>query len=156
MSHIYFANGHSADEVACDIDSLIEHYAAAWRKDRVVLVGYSRGADAIPFIVKRLPPELQSKVILGAMLAPAQQAEFLYRPFWHLSQIPAQYKHPTAPELAKGSSVKLLCIHGTKEKGSLCPQLPAEIATNIAIEGGHHFDYDFKALGERIFRASGL
>ena len=106
--------------------------------------------------MKRLPPELQSKVILGAMLAPAQQAEFLYRPFWHLSQIPAQYKHPTAPELAKGSSVKLLCIHGTKEKGSLCPQLPAEIATNIAIEGGHHFDYDFKALGERIFRASGL
>lgn len=156
LSHLYFANGRSIDGVACDIGSLIEHYAAAWDKDRIVLVGYSRGADAVPFVLKRLPANLRSKIVLAAMLAPAEQAELLYKPFWNPSPVPAAFRHPIAPELAAGSTVKLLCIHGTKEESSLCPKLAPGTAIDIPIAGGHHFDHDYEALGKRIYAAAGL
>jgi type IV secretory pathway VirJ component len=44
---------------------VIRQYLAAWNKSRVLLVGYSFGADTLPFIVNRLPADLRPAVATG-------------------------------------------------------------------------------------------
>ena len=40
----------------------------ARRKQRVLLVGYSFGADVLPFVVNRLPPDLRDRVASVSLL----------------------------------------------------------------------------------------
>src|ERR1700722_16635195 len=53
----YFLRPHSPQAAAADLAAVIEHYAAAWSRPRVILVGYSFGADSLPLIVEQLPAE---------------------------------------------------------------------------------------------------
>jgi hypothetical protein len=43
-----------AGETAHDVSARHPHYLEAWKKDRVILVGYSFGADVMPFVLERL------------------------------------------------------------------------------------------------------
>src|SRR5437899_2266308 len=52
----YFWTKRTPDSAARDLQWVLEHYLAAWKKDRVLFVGYSRGADVLPFMINRLPP----------------------------------------------------------------------------------------------------
>src|SRR5438105_10057726 len=47
----YFWTKKTPDIAAADLRSLIETYLTAWHKSRVLLVGYSRGADVLPAMV---------------------------------------------------------------------------------------------------------
>src|SRR3954471_2051077 len=55
-------------DVARDVARVMRHYVDAWHRSRVVVAGYSRGADLAPFAVSRLPAELRQDVVLLAML----------------------------------------------------------------------------------------
>jgi type IV secretory pathway VirJ component len=39
----YFWKARTPQEVANDVDRIMRHYSATWRKRRVILVGYSQG-----------------------------------------------------------------------------------------------------------------
>ena len=41
----YFWRERTPDSTAADVDRLLRHYLAAWKKRAVVLIGYSQGAD---------------------------------------------------------------------------------------------------------------
>jgi type IV secretory pathway VirJ component len=43
-----------------DVDLILRHYLAAWDKQIVVLIGYSQGADILPFVVNRLPAHMRT------------------------------------------------------------------------------------------------
>ena len=64
----YFWKARHPAEVASDLESAIRHYLGAWSKRRVLLVGYSFGAGWLPFLVNRLPQDLQDRVGLVALL----------------------------------------------------------------------------------------
>src|SRR5213592_4851781 len=66
----YFWTKRTPDSAARDLQSIVEKYLKTWKKERVVFVGYSRGADVLPFMIDRLPAELQSKTRLIALLGP--------------------------------------------------------------------------------------
>src|SRR5215211_6085592 len=44
----YLARQRRPDELAQDLARVIRHYLRAWGRERVVVVGYSRGADLAP------------------------------------------------------------------------------------------------------------
>src|SRR6266849_3667469 len=67
----YFWTKRTPDGAARDLQSILEKYLATWKKERVLFVGYSRGADVLPFMINRLPPELRSKTRLVALLGPS-------------------------------------------------------------------------------------
>src|SRR5258706_184204 len=72
----YFWTKRTPETAAADLDSLLTTYLANWRKSRVVLVGYSRGADVLPAMVARLPLEMRSKISLLALLGPSPRVQF--------------------------------------------------------------------------------
>ena len=75
----YFWTERTPEETARDVARVMRHYLAAWNKQRVLLVGYSFGADVLPFVVNRLPPELRARVASVSLLGIDSNASFEVR-----------------------------------------------------------------------------
>ncbi|HEY8973896.1 MAG TPA: AcvB/VirJ family lysyl-phosphatidylglycerol hydrolase [Burkholderiaceae bacterium] len=146
----YFWGVRTPDELAADLDRVIRYYAAHWGRSEVLLVGYSQGADVLPFALNRLPPATRASVRLTALLGPGQKASFEF----HLSNwIGPGGDRPIAPEALKLDAADTLCIYGLDEKDSLCPELSPVHARAIPLKGGHHFGGDYDALAGLILDA---
>jgi type IV secretory pathway VirJ component len=135
----YFRTGRTPEESACALERVIRFYKASWKCDRVVIVGYSRGADVLPFMLSRLPADLRASTGLVALLGLEPAIDFRYHASWipfHHSNEP---QHLVKPELEKLRGMRLLCVYGAKEKDSLCPSLDPQVATSVREPGSHHF-----------------
>jgi type IV secretory pathway VirJ component len=150
----YFWTRRTPDGAAKDLARVIRHYLLAWKKNEVILVGYSLGADVLPFMAARLPPDLLGKVQLIALLGPGDTADFEF----HLADWFSRSSHsgdrPTLPEVQKLKGNKILCFYGTKERVSLCKDVHQDLMQSIPLQGGHHFGDDYKTIAERIYKAA--
>jgi type IV secretory pathway VirJ component len=144
----YFWTQRSADEAAQDVGRIIRHYLTSWSKKRVLLVGYSFGADVLPFIVNRLPADLQAQIQTVSLLGLDSSASFeISVADWIGSDDGGL---PTRPELANLRSMPVLCIYGEGEKDSICPTLSATRVTSEQVGTGHHFGGEYAQLAEKI------
>lgn len=146
----YFWNKRSPEEAAKDLARAMQYYLSAWHKQNVILIGYSFGADILPFLANRLPPDLLARVKLIGLLGPSQTANFEFHVTEWLGSSYGSDGRPVLPEMKKLKGPKTLCFYGQKEDDSLCPLLDATQATNIVFGGGHHFGGDYKAIAEKI------
>jgi type IV secretory pathway VirJ component len=64
----YYRTARTPEESACTLAELIRKYRELWHKQDVILIGFSRGADVLPFMVNRLPADVRSSVQLVALL----------------------------------------------------------------------------------------
>ncbi|MHB1223647.1 MAG: AcvB/VirJ family lysyl-phosphatidylglycerol hydrolase [Gemmatimonadaceae bacterium] len=140
-------------ELARDVARVLDHYLAAWQRDSVVIVGYSRGADLAPFVANRLPAELRGRVTLVAMIALAPGASFEF----HWSDLVRDTRRatdiPTLPELEQLHGVHMLCIYGRDEPESACRDVDSTMMRSVERAGGHHLDGDYRALGALVVKA---
>jgi type IV secretory pathway VirJ component len=143
----YFWTQRTPDETARDVARVLRHYLAAWKRQRVLLIGYSFGADVLPFVVNRLPPDLRSHIASVSLLGIDAHAAFEVRIADWVGA--ADGGPPTRPELAQIGHVPVLCIYGEGEADSICPGLPAGIARE-QVGKGHHFSGEYAALADRI------
>ena len=141
----YYWTPRTPEEAAADLDRLVRHFGAEWGRDRVVLVGYSMGADVLPFLVTRLPPETRARVAGVALLALADDAPFEFRleQWWGDTGAPTL---PTLPEVARLDGIPLLCVHGRGDVKSVCPRLADSGVRVVELRGGHHFEGDHARL----------
>ena len=148
----YFWTERSPAETAKDVARVMSHYLAAWNKQRVLLVGYSFGADVLPFVVNRLPPELRARVATVSLLGVDSNASFEIRIAGWVGADDSG--PPTQPEVAAMVGVPVLCIYGEGESDSICPGLttrPEHTKITLAEVGkGHHFSGEYATLAERI------
>ncbi len=150
----YYWTPRTPDEAAADLDRLVRHFGARWERSRVVLVGYSMGADVLPFLVTRLPPETRARVAGVALLALADDAPFEFRveQWWGDTCAPTL---PTLPEVARLDGIPLLCVHGRGDVKSVCPRLAGSGVRVVELRGGHHFEGDHARL-EALVREMAL
>jgi type IV secretory pathway VirJ component len=144
----YFWSERTPQATAHDVARLLRHYLAAWHKQRVLLVGYSFGADVLPFVVNRLPPELRERVASVSLLGIDSNASFEVRIADWVGSDGAGA--PTRPELAALTHVPVLCIYGEGESDSICPGLPAGGIAREQVGKGHHFSGEYALLADRI------
>lgn len=144
----YFWTQRSADEAAQDVARIVRHYLASWNKKRVLLVGYSFGADVLPFIVNRLPADLQAQIQTVSLLGLDSSASFEISVADWIGSDAAGL--PTRPELANLRSMPVLCIYGEGEKDSICPTLQATRVKTEQVGTGHHFGGEYAQLAEKI------
>jgi type IV secretory pathway VirJ component len=146
----YFWKERTPQQVADDVSRMIEHYAALWGRQRVVLVGYSQGADVMPFVLNRLPAASRSRVAAAATIGLSDSAVFEF----HVANWLTDPKGtPTMPELLKLRGMMLTCIYGADDGNSVCAKLPAGIARTVRLDGGHQFDGDYKAVTRAVLEA---
>jgi type IV secretory pathway VirJ component len=145
----YFWQRRSPEEISADLGRMIRHYEEAFQLRKVIVVGYSRGADVLPLMASRLPEATLDQVRLMAFLGLEHETNLEFRMGdWLGAQHNATYK--LLPELEKLRGRPMLCVYGTREGDTLCPDLPAGLAQVVRIEGGHHFDGDFRGLARLI------
>ncbi len=148
----YFWSARTPDGLAADTDRMIRFYLVHFRKQRVLLIGYSQGADVLPFAVNRLPAATRARVALTAVMGMSEHALFEF----HLSSwISDSNAGPaTLPEINRISGMPVLCIYGTEESDSLCPKLDPKRFNLVRLSGGHHFDGDYANLSRQILAAA--
>lgn len=145
----YFWTKRTPDEAATAIATVIRNYLVAWRKMRVIMIGYSSGADVLPFIVNRLPADVRRNITSLNLLGLSAEANFeIHVADW----IPGYSSkgHRIEPEINKIYDIPMLCLYGSSDKNDLCPWLSEQRITREQVAGGHHFGGDYTILADRI------
>jgi type IV secretory pathway VirJ component len=151
----YYWRRRMPDEAAADLAALIEHYAAAWDRRRVVLVGYSFGADALPILLERLPAETRARVRAMALISPADRAHLAFR-FASWFDIPLPGGYPLAPALADDRATPVLCVQAAYDPRAACHSFPPLAIQTADLPGGHHYFGERQRLATLILGAAGL
>lgn len=145
----YFWAPKTPEQAAADLARVITTYCADWDADEVALIGYSFGADAMPFLYRRLPPDVRRHVRIIVLMGTAHTADFQVRVGGWFGM-----KNPdaalTLPVISKLPPDRLLCVYGEKEKDTICPSLRNQGIDVMSTPGGHHFDHDPAKLAGRI------
>jgi type IV secretory pathway VirJ component len=149
----YFWTARTPDSTAADVARLLRHYLRTWNKRRAVLIGYSFGADVLPFIVSRLPADLRESLALIVLIGPGKDANFEFHLTDWLVGSPQRSSLPILPEAEKLRGAKVLCLFGEEEKESLCRDLDQGIVERMVLKGGHHFGGHYRTITDRILSA---
>ncbi len=143
----YFWTPRTPQQVADDVNRVIRYYAANWHKEKVILVGYSQGADVMPFVLNRLPDASKARIATVAAIGLSATAVFEF----HIANwLTDPTGTPTMPELKRLSGVPFTCIYGADETDSVCPQLRDGKIRLVKLPGGHHFNGDYNAVANAV------
>ncbi|WP_233866431.1 virulence factor family protein [Paraburkholderia adhaesiva] len=146
----YFWSEKPPTQTSHDLARVIKTYGARWHAKHIALVGYSFGADVMPFAYNRLPDALRTKVSYMSLLGFAPDADFQIRVTGWLGMPASDKALPVKPEIAKVPASIVQCVYGVEEKETLCPALANTGIDVVKTTGNHHFDGDYTGLAAKI------
>lgn len=140
----YFWGRRTPEGLAADLQRILNRYQARWPDKQPLLIGYSQGANVLPFAYNRLPAAWQARVSRIVLLGPGERAAFTFQVSqWWRSGAGDEEVLPEARELP---AARTLCVYGRDEASeSICPQLNDRLPV-LMLRGGHHFDGDMAHL----------
>jgi type IV secretory pathway VirJ component len=147
----YFWKARTPEQASTDLSRILRHYLSAWKASDALLVGYSRGADVLPFMITRLPEDLRKRVRLVSLVGLSRRAGFEFH-FADLFRRENRADRPTVPEIARLRGMRLLCVYGADEEDSACRDLSPGLATTIELPGGHHFGGAYRKVAGHILQ----
>lgn len=150
----YFWKPRTPEGAAQDLERILVHYLAAWKKRKAILLGYSYGADVLPFMANRLPPELAAKVPLTVLIGLSRTVAFEFHVAGWFGAASSK-DLPVLPEVVKLKGARILCLYGEGEKDSLCRELDPGLAKVMALPGAHHFGGDYNAVADATLKEMG-
>jgi type IV secretory pathway VirJ component len=152
----YYWTRRTPDEAAADLGRIIRRFRAEWKRERVVVIGYSRGADVLPFLVSRLAPEDRGALQLVALLGPGSTIDFEFHVTDFLGDPDPRTALPVPPEVAKLRGLPLLIVHGEKDENSSAGEMAPDVGRFEKVPGDHHFARDYDKLAGLILEAAGV
>ncbi|CAN5123521.1 hypothetical protein BH10PSE3_BH10PSE3_22880 [soil metagenome] len=151
----YFMTKHSPQDAADDLAGQLRRHQMQWGRQKIVLVGYSFGADALPAIVPDLPADLRGQIKGLVLIGTGPSGDLKFHPASWLNR-PTADSFPVASAVEALKGLPMTCIYGDKERGDICAALPVGTIHQVKLAGGHHFDGDYAALGQAVLRAAAL
>lgn len=146
----YFWTRKTPEIAGKDLQRVIAHYGQLWQKQRVLLIGFSLGADVLPFMISRLPAEERGRIADVALLSLSHSVDFEFHVSAWLGSSQGD-THQVAPELKKlGEPV--LCIYGSDDDDTLCREFRAPNVANVGVPGDHHYGGDIEAVTKKILQ----
>jgi type IV secretory pathway VirJ component len=146
----YFWKERTPDSTAADIDRILRYYLAAWDKKQAVLIGYSQGADILPFVVNRLPAHMRARVRLTTFLGLGVRATFEFHLGNWLTGGDDDDTLPILPELQRMSGMNALCVYSDDADESACDDVTSSTLRAVHLPGGHHFGGDYDRVAQLI------
>ncbi len=143
----YFWSKRTPQDLATDVTALVKE--ANPKGDLpVMLIGYSFGADTIPFAWPLLPKPLQDRTKVIALMAPGLTTSFQVTISGWLGVDASGYDIPKA--IAALPVERVICVSGKDEDASACRDPALKAFTHIETDGGHHFDGNYEALAQQF------
>ena len=148
----YFWTARTPSGVSSDLDRILRYYAGHWQKKKALVVGYSQGADVLPFAVNRLPAQSRALVERTVLMSIGQTAAFEF----HVTNWFGSGSHelPIGVEMARMSGANTVCLYGEGDNDSICPRVAPKNATVVKLAGGHHFGGSYGHLADVILGQS--
>jgi type IV secretory pathway VirJ component len=148
----YFWTKRTPEGASEDLARILRHYLRTWTKNHVLLVGYSLGADVLPFMTNRLPLDLLDQVREIALLGPGKNTEFEFHITEWLGVSGGGSAKPVLPEVEKLRGRNVICLYGAEEAASLCPLLRSDMAKVMQLPDGHHFGGKYELISDIILK----
>ncbi|MGE6182384.1 AcvB/VirJ family lysyl-phosphatidylglycerol hydrolase [Aeromonas media] len=147
----YYWKKKTPEQATADLVRILSDYQSRWGRQRWLLVGFSFGAEIVPFVINRLPQAYRNSLVGAVMLSPSTASDFEI----HVSDMVVHDKagsYPTLPEAKAIKSLPLLCVQGADDDSpvKLCPHLQQPNVTTVTLPGSHHFDDDYGVLYRSI------
>jgi len=144
----YFWTQKKPKEAASAIEAAIDESNKQWKRNNIVLIGYSFGADVAPFMLTNFSSALASKVSRLILLSPSPKTDFEV----HVMQMLGWGKSAGAsvPVEINKISKPVVFIVGDDEKEFPFSQLTIKNKEIVKMPGGHHYDGDVDALSKEI------
>jgi type IV secretory pathway VirJ component len=146
----YFWNRKTPEKTTGDMALALNYYSKVWRKDQYILIGYSLGAEIVPFIVNRLPAEIKQNLLSTVLLSPDTRTDFEI----HISNMlgigNSHNEFNVIDEITKMPSINKLIIFGDSETTKV-PDLLAGTGVKISkIPGDHHYKFNHSLIVETM------
>lgn len=143
----YFWAKKNPTELSRDLAGIINE-ADPTKALPIMLIGYSFGADTIPFAFPMLPKDIQDRTKVLALMAPGQHTSFQVTVSGWLGIDDSGYD--IVPAIASLPANRVICVYGKEEDDAACPDPVLKHLTTIVTDGGHHFDGDYEAIAQRF------
>lgn len=148
----YFWKRKTVEQTAADVNRILQHYSMLWNRPEAVVIGYSFGADVLPFVLNRIPGESLQKIRAIAFLGLSSTADFQFHLTDWFSRRKRSTSLPVRPEVEKLRGRKMLCFYGTDDSDELCKDLDPNLAKSIPIQGGHRFGKGYQPIVDAILK----
>lgn len=148
----YFWDKRSPREIGQTLKDLIDHYKNSWNKSELILIGYSMGAEVLPFAVNQLNSASDQNLIKNIVLiAPNKNVQFEITLMSYIST-PTEGE-PLLPEVKKLSRKKVHIICDD-DPNALCHELPTKDWDAQQLDGGHHFGKEYDKINQMVWQMS--
>ncbi len=142
----YFWRRKTAEQAAADLTAVIDAYERKWGCDQVAVIGYSFGADAMPFIYGGLNAATQKRIAMISILSPGEAADWEIKVAGWLG-VDAT---PLGPAVATLPGERTQCFFGDRDEGRTCDLFAGRGAEIFSKVGAHQMDGDYDRLGREI------
>jgi type IV secretory pathway VirJ component len=147
----YYRTPRTQDEAAADLARVLRTHLPAGA--RAYLVGYSFGADVLPFLVNRLPADLRARVAGVALVGLSSYAVFHFQPGEWVGLLRGP-RYATLPEVRRLGDLPLLCVYGSGDRDAICEGLGIPGARVVAVPSGHRFAGISPQVADLLVRAA--
>jgi type IV secretory pathway VirJ component len=147
-SKIYFDDKKTPEQTTLDITNFLSKKLAGRQNQQVIFIGYSFGADVLPFVLNRLPKNFQYDVKTSFILASSGSTDFEI----HWSDLfggNSKRSMDVVTEINKLQNKKIVIIDGTGDH-HLDRNLITIKYTYFILPGGHHFDGDIDEVANQL------
>ena len=144
-SRTYFWHRKTPEETAKVFSDLITKYGAEWNIKRIVLSGYSFGADVVPFIYNRLPGELKSKISKLQLLSPFLSTDFKVR-LSDLIMTGNDNRTYKVKDEVQRITIPIFCFYGASENPKPLADLSMKNFFIRTVPGDHHYLNSYRQI----------
>ena len=133
----YYMTPRTPEVAADDLTAVMRAYERKWGRRRVLLVGYSMGADVLPIVTSRLQPGDRAHVAGMVLLGLWADAEFQFKPSQWMGKSGGIPEYPTIPAARQLRDVPILCLGGDHDRRSVCARIGTPNVRSVTIPSGH-------------------
>ncbi|MBZ9653432.1 virulence factor family protein [Phyllobacterium lublinensis] len=145
----YFWTQRQPEDIAKDITRMVAKADPTGRLP-VSLLGYSFGANTIPFAWPYLSKQLQDRITLVGLIGTEETTPFQVSVGAWLG---LGGDNEVAPAVAKLPSDRVLCVYGSQEDDTACTAPSLASVQKIELPGDHHYDEKYDTLAAKIMEA---
>ncbi len=138
-SQKYFWKKKTPKEAGWDLTLVLRYYGRRWGHNTFMLVGYSLGADVLPFMFKNMPADVQAQVQQMVLISPSNYTDLEV----HVSEMlgkNAKTGLNVPGAINKITTTPLLLMFGEGEDDFDLKKLKITNYEKVVLPGGHHYD----------------
>ena len=143
----YYWSKKSPAQLGRDLGSIMNQYDKKWSRKKVVLMGYSMGAEVLPFAINQLDEKSKAQVTDVILIGPSQKAIFRLKPTDYLFEDKKGTEIYGELVKMKGQRSYIIC---DDHINSICRKNLEGISDHDFLAGGHHFGHNYAALSKLI------